>query len=78
MIIAGRIGDFEQLKEQKPIVHDWIGCQKGLVFSGSAGAHSIFKDSFSSLSYSEKNYLLKEGEAYLVDQGDFVKIKPAG
>lgn len=78
VVVAGRVGDFEQYFEKNPVVHDWVSCQKGLVFSGTAGGHSIFKKAFAHLSYSEKNYSLKDGEAYLVDNDEFIKMKPAG
>lgn len=75
IFIAGRVGDLEQLNDSNPIVHDWIASQKGLVFSGTVGAHSFFENG---LSYQEKGYALKEGEAYLVNKGELIKIKPAG
>ena len=75
MFIAGRVGDLEDLNESQPIVHDWLASQKGLIFSGTVGMHSFFENS---LSYQEKGTALKEGEAYLVNQGEVVKMKPAG
>ena len=75
MLMAGRVGDLQNLNEENPIVHDWIVTQKGLVFSGTVGMHSFFENS---LSYQEKGTPLKEGEAYLVDKGEMIKMKPAG
>lgn len=75
MLMAGRVGDLQNLNEENPIVHDWIVAQKGLVFSGTVGMHSFFENS---LSYQEKGTPLKEGEAYLVDKGELIKMKPAG
>ena len=78
VLVAGRIGNLEQLSEKEPIVNDWVAAQKGLVISGTAGDNKIFENCFKALSYNDKKYKLKENEAYLVDNDTFIKIKPAG
>lgn len=75
IIAAVNVQDVAELTKNEEVKYI-IENKHGFVFSGTMSQHHFYKTD--AISYEAKNTALKEGEAYLVDESQLIKIKPAG